>query len=83
MLRLLEVLHLLFTRHHLSLVGDILILVLLELLQELILGLLVASLHEAFLVSWPLHAIEHLVLVHSPLHQVVGLGLLLVRWVNC
>lgn len=68
MLRLLEVLHLLFTRHHLSLVGDILILVLLELLQELILGLLVASLHEAFLVTGTLHAVEHLVLVHSPLH---------------
>jgi hypothetical protein len=50
------------------LVGDILVLVLLELLQELILGLLVASLHEAFLVTGTLHAVEHLVLVHSPLH---------------
>ena len=62
---LLEVLHLLFTRHHLALVGDILILMLLELLQELILGLLVGSLHEAFLITRALHTIKHLVLVHS------------------
>ena len=62
---LLEVLHLLFTRHHLALVGDILILMLLELLQKMILGLLVASLHEAFLITRALHTVKHLVLVHS------------------
>lgn len=69
---LLVVMELLFLQHKLGLSSDILILLLLLLelveLSQLVCSFLIVSLHEAFLVTRGLHAIEHLILVEALAH---------------
>ena len=63
---------LLFLQHKLGLDADILVLLLLLLvlveLGQLVCSFLIVSLHEAFLVTRGLHAIEHLILVKALAH---------------